>query len=260
MTILLVILLVLLTIVAWRRQQSPSRVLNAVLVVLVVACLGVAVVVWRQPHLEEARWIARANRVPEAIAFELGRAVAQAFPQGGDVLVLLPGLPAKFPSDGIGAVQVKALQAGFGRAKLHAVAVGYTAASDNEAMEMQAEWPRFGVPIAKVSEWVAKHSGAVAVATFVFVGPGPAGQPAPSMPPLFMGEVPAVEPRFGTTETWLGWVKPGGLEGVIVKRSAFNLEKISVQSSLPEVFEQCCELITPANVAAARDRLNGGNP
>ena len=260
MTILLVILLVLLTIVAWRRQQSPSRVLNAVLVVLVVACLGVAVAVWRQPHLEEARWIARANRVPEAVAFELGRAVAQAFPQGGDVLVLLPGLPAKFPSDGIGAVQVKALQAGFGRANLHAVPVGYTAASDNEAMEMQAEWPRFGVPIAKVSEWVAKHSGAVAVATFVFVGPGPAGQPAPSMPPLFMGEVPAVEPRFGTTETWLGWVKPGGLEGVAVKRSAFNLEKISGQSPLPEVFEQCCELITPANVAAARSRLIGGSP
>jgi len=260
MTILLVILLMLLIAVAWRRQQSPSRMLNTMLVVLVVACLGVAVVVWRQPHLEEARWIARANRVPEAVAFELGRAVAQAFPQGGDVLVLLPGLPAKFPASGIGAVQVKALQAGFGRANLHAVPVGYAAASDNEAMEMQAEWPRFGVPIAKVTEWFAKHSGAVAVAAFVFVGPGPAGQSSPSMPPLFMGEVPALEPRFGTTENWLGWVKPGALEGVVVKRSAFNLEKIKGQSSLPEVFEQCCELITPANVATVRSRLTGGNP
>ena len=260
MTILTAILLILLAVVAWRRQQSPSRILNTILVVLVVVCGGLVAFKWRQPHREEAHWIARANRVPESIAFQLGQAVAQAFPQGGDVLVLLPGLPVKFPLDGAGAMQVKALQAGFGQVNLHAVPVGYTASSDIEAMEMQAEWPRFGVPITKINEWFNGHRGGVAVVAFVFVGPGPAGQPLPPLPPLFMGEVPALEPQLGTTETWLGWVKPGGLEGVVVRRSGVNLEKINAQSSLPEVFDQCCELITPANVAVARSHLIGGNP
>ena len=170
MTIVLIILVVLLIVVAWRQQQSPSQMLNAVLVVLAMACLGVAVAVWRQPQREIARRTSQIERVHEAIGFELGRAVAQAFPQGGAVLVLLNGLPKKFPDSGVGAAEVRGLQAGFGRANLQALPVGYTPASAEEAMEIQFDWPRHGVPFEKINEWFAAQRGAVAVVAFTIVG------------------------------------------------------------------------------------------
>ena len=254
MTILLVILLGLLTIVAWRRQQSPSRVLNTVLVVLVVACLGVAVAVWRQPQREVARRTSQIERVHEAVGFELGRAVAQAFPQGGAVLVLLNGLPKKCPDSGVGAAEVRGLRAGFGRANLQAVPVGYSPASAEEAMEIQADWPRHGVPFEKINEWFAAQRGAVAVVAFTIVGTGPRGRQPPQIPPLFLLGAPAME------TSWLEWVRSGAVEAVALNRSSFDWQAAASPSSLAEVFQNCCELITPANVAAARDRLNGGNP
>lgn len=253
------ILLIALIIVAWRRQQSPSRMLNALLALLVVACLGMAVAVWLRPRREIARQVARFERVHEAIGFELGRAVAQAFPQGGDVLVLLPGLPAKFPKSGVDAAQVKGLQAGFGRGNLHAVPVGYTPASADEAQEIQADWPRRGIPIEKINEWFAVRRGAVAVVAFTAVGTGPHRRLPTQIPPLFASGTPILGTGSGDHDLWLDWVKPGGLEAVVVSASGFDLAAAAASGSLPEVFHKCCELITPDNVAAARSRLAGGN-
>ena len=254
MTILLVILLVLLTIVAWRRQHSPSPLLNAVLVVLLVACVGVAGAVWRRPQQEVARRALQIERVHEAIGFELGRAVVQAFPQGGAVLVLLNGLPKKFPDNGVGAAEVRGLQAGFGRANLQAVPVGYSPASAEEAMEIQSDWPRHGVPFELINEWFAAQHGAVAVVAFTIVGTGPRGRQPPQIPPLFLLGAPAME------TSWSEWVRPGAVEAVALNRSGFDWQAAAGSSSLAGVFKNCCELITPANVAAVRDRLNGGNP
>ncbi len=254
MTIVLIILVVLLIVVAWRQQQSPSQMLNAVLVVLAMACLGVAVAVWRQPQREIARRTSQIERVHEAIGFELGRAVAQAFPQGGAVLVLLNGLPKKFPDSGVGAAEVRGLQAGFGRANLQALPVGYTPASAEEAMEIQFDWPRHGVPFEKINEWFAAQRGAVAVVAFTIVGTGPRGGQPAQVPPLFLLGAPVMEAR------WFDWVRPGAVEAVVLNRSSFDWQAAASPSSLTEVFQNCCELITPANVAAARDRLNGGNP
>ena len=259
MTILTVLLLVALVIVAWRRQQSPTRAFNALLAALAVASLGSAVVVWQRPQREVARQIARIERVHEAIGFALGRAVAQAFPQGGDVLVLLPGLPVKFPKSGVGAAQVKGLRAGFGRDNLHAVPVGYTPASADEAQEIQADWPLRGIPLEKVNEWFVARRGAVAVVAFTVVGTGPHRLPATQIPPLFASGTPILGTGTGDQALWLDWVKPGGLEAVVVS-PGFDWATAAAPSSLPEVFEKCCELITPANVASARSRLDGGNP
>jgi len=257
MIVLTIFLLVALVIVAWRRQQSPTPVLNLLLVGLAVASLAAAAMVWCRPHLEEARCTARTNRLQEAIGFELGQAVAQAFPQGGTVLVLLAGLPAKFPKNGVGAAQVKGLQAGFGRANLQAVPVGYTPATDFEAMEIQAEWPRRGVPFEKINEWFAAHRDAVAVVAFLLVGTGPRGQPPPQIPPLFVVGAPAIGMGPETKELGLDWVRPGAVEAVVVYRG-FDWESVAATGSLPDVFRTCCELVTPANVAAVRSRSTGG--
>jgi len=254
------LLLAALVTVAWRRQQSPTRALNALLAVLAVASLGSAVLVWRRPQQEVARQIAQMERVHEAIGFTLGRAVAQAFPQGGDVLVLLPGLPAKFPKSGVGAAQVKGLQAGFGRDNLHAVPVAYTPASADEAREIQFDWPARGVPFAKINEWFAARRGAVAVVAFTMVGRGLHRPPPTQIPPLFLIGTPIMGTGSEERDRWLDWVKPGGLEAVVVFPSAFDWATAAAPNSLPEVFEKCCELITPANVAAARSWLDGGNP
>ena len=258
MTILTILLLAALVTVVWRRQQAPTQALNALLAVLAVASLGAAVVVWQRPHREVARQIARIERVHEAIGFALGRAVAQAFPQGGDVLVLLPGLPARFPKSGVGAAQVKGLQAGFGRDNLHAVPVGSTPASADEAQEFQADWLRRGVPFAKINEWFMARRGAVAVVALTAVGTGLNWLPQTQIPPLFASGTPILS--TGDQALWLDWVKPGGLEAVVISPNGFDWATAAAPNSLPEVFQKCCELITPANVAAARSRLGGGNP
>ena len=258
MIFLLVILVVALIIAAWYRQQSPSPLLNTLLIVLTLACLGMAVAVWFRPHLEEARWINSSNRIQEAIGFELGRAVAQAYPQGGDVLVLLDGLPGKFPKDGAGADRVKGLQAGLGRGKLHAVPVGYKPASDLEAMEMNAEWSRRGVPFENINAIFAAHQGAVAVVALTLVGDGPHLRVPNQIPPLFAMGIPVIGNDAGSKDRWLDLIRPGALEAVVSQRNV-NPETIAASSPLPDVFKTCCEMITPANVAEARSRLTGIN-
>jgi len=255
-----VLLLAALVTVAWRRRQSPTRALTALLAVLAVASLGAAVLVWRRPQQEVARQIAQMERVHEAIGFTLGRAVAQAFPQGGDVLVLLPGLPAKFPKSGVGAAQVKGLQAGFGRDNLRAVPVGYAPASADEAREIQVDWPGRGVPFAKINEWFVARRGAVAVVAFTMVGRGLHRQPQPQIPPLFLMGTPIMGMGSEDRDLWLDWVKPGGLEAVVVFPAAFDWATAAAPNSLPEVFQNCCELITPDNIVAARARYSSGNP
>ena len=258
MTILTVFLLVALVIVAWRRQQSPTRALTALLAVLAVASLSSAVVVWQRPQREVARQIARIERVHEAMGFALGRAVAQAIPQGGNVLVLLPGLPAKFPKSGVGAAQVKGLRAGFGRDNLQAVPVGYTPASADEAQDIQNDWPLRGIPFAKINEWFVARRGAVAVVAFTAVGTGLNWLPQTQIPPLFASGTPILS--IGDQALWLDWVKSGGLEAVVVSPNGFDWATAAAPNSLPEVFEKCCELITPNNVAAAKSRMGGGKP
>ena len=254
MTILLSLLLITLAIVAWRRQQSPTRLGSGLLLVLALASLGVVVAVWRRPQQEVARRTSQIERVHEAIGFELGHAVAQAFPQGGEVLVLLPGLPGKFPDGGLGVAEVRGLRTGFGPANLRAIPVGHSPASAEEAMEIQSDWPSRGVPFELINEWYAAQRGAVAVVAFTIVGTGPRGRQPPQIPPLFLLGAPVMEAN------WLDWVKPGAVEAVVLNRSSFDWEAAASPSSLTEVFQNCCELITPANVAAVRDRLNGGNP
>ena len=257
MTIFTILLLVALVIVAWRRQQSPTRALTVLMIVLAVTSLGSAVVVWERPQQEVARQIARIERVNEAIGFALGCAVAQVYPQGGEVLVLLPGLPAKFPKDGVGAAQLKGLRAGFGRDNLRAVPVGYTPASTAEAQEVQHDWPRSGVPFAKINEWFAARRSAVAVVAFTAVGTGLNRLSPAQIPPLFLIGTPIL--GTGDQSLWLDWVKPGGLEAVVVSPNGFDWATAAAPSSLPEVFNKCCDLITPDNVAAARSRLSGGS-
>ena len=252
--IFLSLLLIMLAIVAWRRQQTPTWKFNGLLLALVVASLGVALFVWRRPQQEIVRRTSQIERVHEAIGFALGRAVAQAFPQGGAVLVLLNGLPKKFPDGGVGAAEVRGVQAGFGRANLQAVPVGYSPASAEEAMEIQSDWPRRGVPFELINEWFAAQRGAVAVVAFTIVGTGPRGRQPPQIPPLFLLGAPAME------ASWFDWVRPWAVEAVVLSRPNFEWQAASSPSSLAEVFQNCCELITPANVAAVRPRLSGGNP
>ena len=260
MMFLTVILLVALGIVAWFRQRSPARALDALLGLLAVASLGSAAIVWRRPQQEVARQVARIERVHEAIGFALGQAVAQTFPQGGDVLVLLPGLPANFPKSGMGASQVKGLQAGFGRVSLHAVPVGSPATSAAEAQEMQADWSLHGIPLAKINEWFVARRGAVAVVAFTVVGAG-SQRPLPTqIPPLFASGSPILAAGSGDQNLWLDWVRPGGLEAVVISPSGFDWGQAAAPGSLPEVFQKCCEIVTPDNVAKVRPRLGGGNP
>lgn len=218
-----------------------------------LTALGLLGLRWRAPARQAAKFVASQDRVQEAIGYELGQAVARAFPQGGDVLVLLEGWPAKLPDD----ARLRGLRAGFGTAKLVPVAVSYKPTTELEGMEMQADWPRRGIPLEKINEWFAGHRGAVAVVSFAMVG-SRAGQAVPAeMPPLFLSAPPLLAEGPEAKRLWLDQVRPGALEAVVLRRGTGDPLQDRSAHPLPELFKECCDLLTPATVATARSGVLG---
>lgn len=213
---------------------GPRETLAGGLWVLAVLVLGTVLYLQRAPHRQAEQYRQKELRVQEAIGYRVGRAVAEAFPQGGEVLVLLDDWSDVPPRQGRNAARWNGLRRALSTANLRAVLVAHAPASDAEADEMRLEWPQRGVPAARLRVWCAERPSAVAVASFVAVDAAALAAGNHGLPALFCAVVPE-------GADWRRWLQRGEVRGVVLTRPDFRWEDVAGENAGWErVFEACC--------------------
>ncbi|MBN1670296.1 MAG: sugar ABC transporter substrate-binding protein [Kiritimatiellae bacterium] len=242
----LVLILCLVGILAcyfrFRTHPQNAGVAIAVLIVVAIAAGGL-------------RMCARSTSRPEAVrggyytavAFKLGRAVAQSVPGGGEVLVVQYNFAGKPTPTSL--AQIAGLEQAFKNTPLRVGAVEprYDPAKDKYPQELTLVPAERGTPASLFFAALDKHPNAAAVVSFVGMPiRAEDGRPAPARertPPVFL-----VNP--GTETPWADWMKKGLVKAVVMPRPGKTYGPLTAASgkSGEALFDDYCQLITRENL------------